>query len=238
VVYVGPYGYPYYNQWFQYGPWGPFPPMGYGYPLRDELTSSLRLDVTPRQAAVFVDGYAAGKVDDFDGIFQRLRLRPGQHEIVLYLEAYRTVRQHLYLGPGSDQKVRYTMEPLGAGEIAEPPPPPAEPPQGAEDEPPVPMRPFDQGPRPAPQGPSRESSSRFGMLAIRVQPGDAEILVDGERWSAPSGQDRIVIQLSEGRHHVEIRKDGFAQYLEDVLIRRDATLALNVSLLRGDGNGR
>ena len=35
--------------------------------------------------------YYAGIVDDFDGFFQRLTLPPGQHDITLYLEGYRTI---------------------------------------------------------------------------------------------------------------------------------------------------
>jgi hypothetical protein len=41
----------------------------------------VRLQVRPRDASVFVDGYYAGIVDDFDGIFQRLTLAVGPHEI-------------------------------------------------------------------------------------------------------------------------------------------------------------
>jgi hypothetical protein len=73
---------------------------------------------------------------------------------------------------------------------------------------------------------------------MRVQPGDADILIDGERWAAPTGQDRIVIQLAEGRHRIEVHKDGFSGYAEDVLIRRGAPFTLNVSLLHGTEEGR
>ena len=41
--------------------------------------ASIRLLVEPREAEVYVDGYYAGVVDDFDGIFQRLRVTPGRH---------------------------------------------------------------------------------------------------------------------------------------------------------------
>jgi hypothetical protein len=68
-----------------------------------------------------------------------------------------------------------------------------------------------------------------------VQPEDAEILIDGERWDSPAGQARLAVQLSPGRHHVEVRKPGFMTYSEDVLIRPGATLTLNVSLLRNIG---
>jgi len=246
VVLVGGYWYPryYYSPRFDYGyPYGPFgvyPSYGYGYyDRRDELTSSIRVQVTPRDAQVFVDGYAAGEVDDFDGIFQRLRVRPGSHEITLYLEGFRTVRQSLYLGPRSDQKIRLELERLPAGESSELPPRPA---AVSENEPggrAAPREPYDDGRRrPAPVPERGRESQRFGTLAVRTQPGDAELFIDGERWNAPEGEGRISVQLSEGRHHVEVRKAGFGTYMEDVLIRPDNTLTLNVSLLRGDANPR
>jgi hypothetical protein len=231
-------------RWSQWGPYGsPYPPYGYGY-LRDAVTTSVRLEVTPREAEVFVDGYLAGTVDDFDGIFQRLRLTPGPHEITIYLEGYRTLHESLYLSPGGDRKLRYTMVPLSSGEAAEPPPSPAEagrPEQGAPpaDEagrrlPSAPGSPGGQGE----QGPrAAQVPGRFGTLALRIQPGDAEILIDGERWETPAGGDRVAIQLAEGRHRVEVRKAGFTTYAEDVLIRRDSTLSLNVSLTGGPGAG-
>jgi hypothetical protein len=217
-------------------PWGPYPLYGYGQGMPNPLTSSVRLEVTPRTAQVFVDGYDAGRVDEYDGMFQRLRLRPGSHEVVLYLEGYKTVRQNLYLNPGSDQKIKFALEPLAAGEVAEPPPPPRDTPPGGT-EPPDARFPFE--PREAQEAPPvREAPAHFGTLSIRVQPADAEILIDGEPWSAPSGQDRISIRIAEGRHRVEIRKPDFTAYREDVLIRADKTLTLNVSLLPGDTQPR
>jgi hypothetical protein len=245
VILVGGYWYPryYYSPWFDYGyPYGPFggyPPYGYGYyDRRDELTSSIRLQVTPREAQVFVDGYAAGEVDDFDGIFQRLRVRPGSHEITVYLDGFRTVRQNLYLSPRSDQKIRFDLQRLPPGESSELPSRPA---GVSPNEPagPAPREPYDDGRRrPAPAPDRARESSRFGTLAVRTQPGDAELVIDGERWNAPEGEGRINVQLSEGRHHVEVRKAGYAAYVEDVIIRANNTLTLNVSLLRGDANPR
>ena len=78
-----------------------------------------------------------------------------------------------------------------------------------------------------------QASETFGMVSLRTQPVDAEILVDGEAWERSSGTSRLVIQLAPGRHRVEIRKPGFATYSEEVLIRAGATLTLNVSLLGG-----
>ena len=86
--------YPYYNPWFYpWASWGPYGaygywggpyyggpyPYGYGYGYIDDSTS-VRLEVTPRETEVFVDGLPAGTVDSFDGFFQRLRLPPGDHD--------------------------------------------------------------------------------------------------------------------------------------------------------------
>lgn len=218
--------------------WGPYPPYSYGYGhgygygqgygFYDRLTASVRLQVSPREAEVFIDGYSAGLVDDFDGVFQRLRLRPGGHEIVVYLDGYRTFRQRLYLNAGATRTIRHTLEPLAAGEPMEPAPTPSAAPDDDEEPAAAPGRPVEpaheaETGRVAPDG-------HFGTLAIRVQPADAQVVVDGERWLVPAGETRLSIQMSEGRHTVEVRKAGFSSYREDVLIRRDRTLTINVSL--------
>jgi hypothetical protein len=248
--FYSPFYSPYYSPWYQYGPyqpWGPFSPYGGpyggGYYRMDELTSAVRLEVTPHAAEVYVDGYRAGTVDDFDGFFQRLRLRPGAHDVVLYLDGYRTVHQRLSVNRGADQKIRYTMVPLPAGETAEARPVPPEAPAGGPDNQPPALGPRNgppQRPRPAPEqlprtpGPA-PADARFGSVSIRVQPADADVIIDGERWSGPASQDRLVVQLAEGRHHIEVRKDGFEQYAGDVQVRRGETVTLNISLLRRSG---
>jgi hypothetical protein len=257
VVGAGVYRPIYVNPWYGYGygyggryryPWHqfgyPYPPFGY-YGRYDDLTTSLRLEVTPRETEVFVNGYHAGTVDDFDGIFQRLRLRPGEHEIVLYLDGYRTLAQQLYLNARGDQKIRHTMVPLQAGEAQEPRPEPQE--MEPADQPPIPPRAGGPGPggpgrgdlppRPLPP-PGVGQAAQYGAVSIRVQPADAEVLIDGEPWSGPAnpagptGNDRLVVQLPGGRHRVEIRRDGYDPYVSDVDVRAGETVPLNVSLLR------
>ena len=68
---------------------------------------------------MYVDGYYAGVVDDFDGVFQRLSIEPGEHEVTLYRDGFRTVHQSVYLTPRSTFKLKYKMEPLAAGDVAE-----------------------------------------------------------------------------------------------------------------------
>jgi hypothetical protein len=55
------------------------------------------------------------------------------------------------------------------------------------------------------------------------------VLVDGEPWRG-SGRDRLTIDLSDGRHNIQIRKAGYVGYLTDVEIRRGETISLNVNL--------
>jgi len=83
---------------------------------------AIRIEATPRRAEVYVNGYYAGIVDDFDGRFQRLRVMPGEHEIVLYLAGFRTVVQTVYVNPGATVRIRDRMDPLAAGETAGPRP--------------------------------------------------------------------------------------------------------------------
>lgn len=212
---------------FGFGQWYPYPYPVFGYPPGifhgGDGAVALRLQVTPRDAAVFVDGYAAGIVDDYDGIFQRLRLVPGPHEIVIYHPSYRTLRQNIYYNPGSTHTIRHTLEPLLPGDIAEPQPVPRAMPA-------YPGMPGQPG-MPAPES-GQAPEGRVGTLALRVQPGDATVLIDGEPWRGPQTQDRVVIQLAEGTHRVRIEKSGFQPFAVDVDVRAGETTSFNVSLLR------
>jgi hypothetical protein len=70
---------------------------------------------------------------------------------------------------------------------------------------------------------------RFGAVAVRVQPTDAEVFIDGERWEASNGE-RILVQLTDGVHRVEVRKAGYRTYTSTVRIQGGQTVTLNVSL--------
>ena len=83
---------------------------------------------------------------------------------------------------------------------------------------------------PMPGPPPRAESSAYGSIAVRVQPGDAEVLIDGEEWRASGGQDRLVVEVPEGPHRIEIRKPGYRGYMADVQVRRGETTRINVSL--------
>jgi hypothetical protein len=250
-----------YDPWYGYeGQWGypyPYPPP---YRYRAVIAdASVRIEVTPKEAEVYVDGYYAGIVDDFDGVFQRLHTRPGAHEIELYLDGFRTVKQNVYLPVNDTFKIKYTMERLAAGEQPEPRPQPADQPAGQEaGYPPPPQAgyPPQQGGYPPPQGyppppqgsyppdgrapvgrrmqpqdaPRPGQTSVYGTLSVRVQPGDAEVSIDGEQWHGANQGDRVVVEVAEGSHTIEIRKSGYRTYVTQVDIHHGQTTPLNVSL--------
>jgi PEGA domain-containing protein len=225
------YYWPYYYGGF-YDPffWGQYryPPPYYGRYYYDD-TGSARLQVTPRNAQVYVDGYFAGVVDDFDGSFQRLNVEAGEHELQFYLEGYRPFSLKVLFVRGRTVKVTHTMEPLGPGEPQPTPPKPVETartaPYGGTTTPGRPRQ------MPGPARPGRDAD--FGSLLLRVRPSDATVLVDGEPWTAPEGDDQFVIELTEGQHRIEVRKNGFQTYSTTVRVRRGETVRLNVSLTAG-----
>ena len=108
-----------------WGPWGPYawaPPYAYNvYP-----ESNIRTQVTPKDAAVYVDGYYAGRVSDFDGALQRLHVTPGGHSITFYLDGFRTLTQDVYVRPDSTVKMNEEMQRLAPGETSAPVPTPSQ----------------------------------------------------------------------------------------------------------------
>jgi hypothetical protein len=185
---------------------------------------------TPREAEVYVDGYLVGTVDDFDGWSQRLRIQPGEHEIEIYLEGHRSVRQKMLFRPGETYKIRATLEKLGPGEEAAVRPAPAPGAATPAREPAYPLPPDRGYPAPPPHAPARTPQRGFGTLSIRVQPTDAVVVVDGERWDRPDGDPRLSVELSAGSHQVEVRKDGHKPYVSNVQVRSGEVTTLNVSL--------
>src|SRR5262245_34511388 len=116
--------------WGVYYPYGLFPFPYYPYSVYAyglTLDSDVRMDVSPGNAQLFVDGYYAGAADTFDGPFQRLHVTPGGHVITVYLDGYRTLSRTIYLRPGAAVTFHDRLEPLRLGEISAPPSPPVSP---------------------------------------------------------------------------------------------------------------
>jgi hypothetical protein len=224
VIFIGGY---YYDPFYAPYPWWPRPTYHYRYYPIYDYRAEVRVMATPRDASVYVDGFYAGVVDDFDGMFQRLLLPPGGHTFVLYRPGFRTLQLNLYLQPGSTMRVHEALEPLPSGYASEPPPvapavPP--PPSGSYRMPRTPA------PEPVPPPPPDASQAiGFGTLDLRVQPPDAEVSIDGQTWRT-SEPGRFVIDVADGRHHVEVTKRGYVRYSTDIDVREGRTTPINVSL--------
>lgn len=116
--------YRYYDPWgyggfglgyFYYSPWAWSPGYSYGYGYGgapyggyyagqhygagDFDTGSVKLKVKPRDAEVFVDGYYAGVVDDFDGALQSLKLDAGAHTIEIRKPGLESLRFDVRVQP-------------------------------------------------------------------------------------------------------------------------------------------
>ena len=223
--YIDPYRYSYYYGPSYYGGWGrywgysPYYYSGYygyspyyygsrGYGYR---AGSLRVLVEPNETRVYVDGYYAGIADDFDGIFQRLNLAPGRHDISLRLDGYRTQNFKVYVPYDHTIKIHHTMVPGSPTDISEQvvgrPEDVADARRGRydadesgeEDG-------FEANERDEDDlGPGNTRGER-GSLRLIVRPVDASVYVDG----AFRGTGRLrTLSLTPGRHRIEVVRPGY-----------------------------
>ena len=95
------YGYPAYG----YGS----APYGYYSVVPGRAYGAVRIVDAPRDAQVFVDGYYAGVVDDYDGVFQHLNLEPGVHRIAIEAPGWPPVEFDVRVVPG--ETITYRARP-------------------------------------------------------------------------------------------------------------------------------
>lgn len=111
-VFVGGY---FYDPVFGPYPWWRWPDYPYWYyPVYDDR-AQLHIKVTPnaaKVAAVFVDGFYAGIVDDFDGLFQSLRLAPGGYKLEIRMPGYEPFTLDVHIQPDRTMTVRETLRAL------------------------------------------------------------------------------------------------------------------------------
>jgi hypothetical protein len=214
----GFYYHPYFGFYFgpYYGPFYPYP--GPYFAQTRYGSSAIRTRIKPVETQVYVNGYYAGEADDFDGVFQRLLLPAGEHEIEFHLAGYRSYTVKLYLSPGDTREITHQMEPLRPGESAAPPGSPRALPEEWTSGSDVPA-----GDRPA---------SPFGVLALRVEPSDAQIVLDGEVWIGNGTGTELVIHMPAGWHALEVRKTGYQPFKTDVELAEGGRTRLNVRLAR------
>ena len=238
----GPYWGSYY---YGYWPYGAYYSGGYAQSYRTSSGDSgaIRVLVDPEDAKVYVDGYYAGKVDDFDGFSQRLNVGRGPHEILLKRDGYKGQRYRVYVVPGETLKIEHDMskgqgeEPLqdltggrgGPEEQRYAPESRSAPREDLEDD--------DAGEGedapPPPRGSHDDAGLQVGRggngrLELRVWPADASVYVDGEFRG--TGRQLRMLDMTSGSHRIEVVRPGFRTYQREVEIRAGRTEALQVTL--------
>lgn len=218
--YGGPYGWysPYYYSGF-YG----YSPYQHRYGYSAYRGGSVRVLVDPNEARVYVDGYYAGIADDFDGIFQRLHLAPGRHDITLKLEGYRTHRVKLFVPYDHTIKLHHKMV-RGTGEDV------------SED---VVGRPedyarYDERDEDLDEMDARDRRSDQdldrALVRLDVEPPDASVYVDGAFRG--TGRELRRLRLVPGRHRIEVVRPGYRTVEREVEVRPGQTLDLEIDLQR------
>jgi hypothetical protein len=226
-VFIGGY---FYDPAFGPYPWWPRGHYRYWYVPVYDVRAVLRLKVTPDDAAVYVDGFYAGVVDDFDGVFQGLPLTPGAHRVRIYRPGYRSERQNIYLGVGSTFTVRAALEPIAPGQCSELPP-------AAERVPPpprpgsfrVPVVRWPSGTAAASRD-GRAAQAPTGWLDVRVRPSGAAVTIDDEHWLT-SDPERVVADLPAGTHRLTVVAPGYVSVHFEVEIVDGDHQAITVSLI-------
>jgi hypothetical protein len=222
--YYGPswYGYDYWYSPYYYSGYYGYSPRHYRY----RESGSLRLQVQPEKTRVYVDGYYAGIVDDFDGLLQRLYLPPGRHEVTLKLDGYRNHTFKVYVPVDQTIKVHHEMV-RGGGE-------------GTVD---VVGGPVDYA-RLEDRDDSRygRDEARIdddddddgvdrddaGSLRLRIHPGDASVYVDGRFHGA--ARDLESLRLAPGPHRVEVVRPGYRTVERQIDVNPGRSTELDVEL--------
>jgi PEGA domain len=198
-------------------PWWGYP-YPYGYPpgpwrvYTEWETANVRIDVTPEDAQVYVDRYFAGVADDYDGIFQRLTLRPGSHLIEIRKSGYTTLVFEVNLYPGQTVTYRRAMEPSKERATGES----------------LAVAPgFDEGAAPPPV----DANGPAGEVRFDVTPKDAAIFADGFYAGLVSdfnGSQHLM--LAPGRHYLTLELDGYMVADVEISLEPAQTITYRASL--------
>jgi PEGA domain-containing protein len=218
--FYGSYGYSpfYYSGAYGYAP--------YYYRGRYRDSGSLRVIVDPEQTRVYVDGYYAGIADDFDGIFQRLSIPPGRHEITLKLDGYRTHKFRVYVPVDQTIKIHHVME-RGTGEATDEVV--GEPEYRRDDD-----RDRDDGRYgTSDRGDLREDDrddAEAATVRLDLKPSDASVYVDGEFRG--SGRRAETLRLAPGRHRIEVVRPGYRTVEREIDVRPGENARVEIELSR------
>lgn len=212
----------------------------------------VRCEVKPDEATVLVDGYYAGKVDDFDGFFQRLKLSPGRHTLTFRHPGYAPyslsvygvrgqdihIKQSLMAGVDrlpDDDRIQQERMSSGQGRMIGPDDeyrrqeePQSQQPRAPQYEQREPQR--SEPPREQPSASQRISGQ--GRVRMMISPDGASVYIDGGFWGVVRGQDAVELGLAAGPHTIEIVKPGYKGFRRDVNVNDGGEIVVEAVLER------
>ena len=237
----GYYGSPYYGGWgigyspYYYSGYYGYSPYYYGGRGYGNRAGAVRVLVEPNETRVYVDGYYAGVADDFDGIFQRLHLAPGRHDISLRLDGYRTQNFKLYVPYDHTIKIHHKMAPGSPTDVSEETlgRPEDVTDLGREGR----YGRYDGDDEDGFEVEDREDDDlgrgnargEVGTLRLTVEPSDASVYVDG----AFRGTGRLrSLRLPAGPHRIEVVRPGYRTLEREVDVRPGREVEVRFDLER------
>ena len=203
----------------------------YYYGPRYEPTGAIRLKVKPREAEVFIDGYYVGLVDEFDGVFQRLRLEPGPKQLKIRSPGFQTLIVEVRIIAGRTITYEAGMHAGDPGPQPRPEPLAAVP----ESTPSENLMGLPVSERASQQhGVNYKTPpSTLGGILLKVDPSEARIFVDGYYVGIVNDFDgsRGLI-LESGPKTIKIQSDGYEDIVIEVRILPGETITYKGKLLR------
>ncbi len=173
----------------------------------------MRLDVSPKDADVYVDGYYAGTVSDFNGVFHHLTVTAGPHVIEMRKTGLETLTIEMYVQPNHTITFRAVMQPAQSGSVND------------ETEP---------GLGTPPAVSSTMPSGVPGDLCFDVTPKEAQVYVDGYYVGTVADWEgrRQRLTLAPGAHRVELQASDYETAQFDITIESRQTTTYRGALTR------
>jgi hypothetical protein len=113
--FYGGYTAGYYDPLFGVAPYDPYDPYDPYFGPQGSApseTGGLKLKIKPNNATVYIDGYYVGVVDDYDGVFQKLSIEPGEHRVEVRAPGYETLTFEIRIEPGHTTTYRGELQKL------------------------------------------------------------------------------------------------------------------------------
>ncbi|MDD5542978.1 MAG: PEGA domain-containing protein [Acidobacteriia bacterium] len=237
--YYDPYSYPYPYAYSGPGYGYPPPPPGYSMTYEDRpqspnsRTAWLRIDVQPRDAAVYIDGEYAGLASDFEGGKRLLPVSPTDHTVRLEAQGFQSARIDLRVNPLQTLDVKQHLAPLAHSSTSPGEPPNSSPPpDDSRNTPPNLRQPYSGAPprgrRTPPTYAEKQQptdaapQAEFGSIVLKFAPalGQATVYIDDRMIGTTEANDPVfeVNDVPVGTHSIRVTRDGYDEFNAEISV--------------------